>query len=154
MRDVRCVMNKRWERWRRPGREGTGDGRTMDSGWTLVEMMVVISLVVIMAGIAVISYGTATTRSREAVLMEDLFRMRDAIDQYYADRNEYPASLDMLVSEGYIRAIPDDPFTNSNTSWQTTLAEYDPSDPLSQGIYDVRSGAEGLAIDGSPYAEW
>jgi len=117
-------------------------------------MMIVISLVVIMAGIAMISYGTATTRSREAVLKEDLFRMRDAIDQYYADRSEYPASLDSLVSEGYIRAVPEDPFTGSSTTWQTTLADYDASNPLSQGIYDVRSGSEGLAIDGSPYAEW
>ena len=117
-------------------------------------MLIVISLVMIMAGIATISYGTAVTRSREAVLKEDLFRMRDAIDQYFADRVEYPASLDMLVSEGYLRALPEDPFTNSSTSWQATMADYDPSNPLSQGIYDVRSGSASLAIDGSPYAEW
>ena len=125
-----------------------------DSGWTLVEMLIVISLVVIMAGIATISYSSAIKRSREAVLKEDLFRMRDAIDQYFADRTEYPASLDMLVGEGYLRTIPDDPFTDSSTTWQTILADYDQRNPLSQGIYDVRSGAEGLAIDGSPYAEW
>ena len=125
-----------------------------ESGWTLVEMLIVISLVVIMAGIATISYSTAVTRSREAVLKEDLFRMRDAIDQYFADRSEYPVSLDTLVSEQYLRSIPDDPFTASNTTWQTIMAEYDPSNPLSQGIYDVRSGAGGLGIDGSPYAEW
>ena len=125
-----------------------------ESGWTLVEMLIVISLVVIMAGIATISYTTAITRSREAVLKEDLFRMRDAIDQYFADRTEYPASLDMLVSEGYLRTIPDDPFTDSSATWQTITADYDPSNPLTQGIYDVRSGAESLAIDGSPYAEW
>ncbi len=119
-----------------------------------MEMLIVITLVVIMAGIATISYGTAITRSREAVLKEDLFRMRDAIDQYFADRTEYPASLDMLVTERYLRTIPDDPFTNSSTTWQTVMADYDPGNPFSQGIYDVRSGAEGLAIDGSPYAEW
>ena len=117
-------------------------------------MTVVVALVVIMASIAMISYGTAVTRSREAVLKEDLFRMRDAIDQYYADRTEYPASIDMLVSEGYLRTIPDDPFTQSNSTWQTITADYDPSNPLSQGIYDVRSGAAGLAIDGSAYADW
>ena len=117
-------------------------------------MLIVISLVVIMAGISVISYSTAVTRSREAVLKEDLFRMRDAIDQYFADRNEYPASLDALVSEGYLRSIPDDPFTESNATWQSIMADYDPSNPLGQGIYDVRSGSQGLAIDGSPYAEW
>ena len=128
--------------------------RRCEPGWTLVEMLVVISLVMIMAGIATISYGTAVTRSREAVLKEDLFRMRDAIDQYFADRTQYPASLDMLVSEGYLRALPEDPFTASSTSWQATMADYDPSNPLSQGIYDVRSGSASLAIDGSPYAEW
>ena len=129
-------------------------GWRSEPGWTLVEMMVVISLAVIMAGIATISYGTAVTRSREAVLKEDLFRMRDAIDQYFADRTEYPASLDMLVSEGYLRALPEDPFTASSATWQATLADYDPSNPLSQGIYDVRSGSTALAIDGSLYAEW
>jgi general secretion pathway protein G len=116
--------------------------------------MVVISLMAVLAGIATVSYGTATTLSREAVLKEDLFRMRDAIDQYFADRTEYPESLDVLVTEQYLRAIPGDPFTSSSTTWQTVLADYDPANPLSQGIYDVRSGAEGLAIDGSLYAEW
>ena len=142
------------------GRRRTSDAHTAgrewgsDAGWTIVELMVVISLMAVLAGIATVSYGTAITRSREAVLKEDLFRMRDAIDQYFADRTEYPASLDALVTEQYIRTIPDDPFTNSNTTWQVVTADYDPANPLSQGIYDVRSGADGLAIDGSPYAEW
>jgi len=127
---------------------------TPEAGWTLVEMLIVITLVVTMASLATISYGTAITRSREAVLKEDLFRLRDAIDQYFADRSEYPASLGMLVSEQYLRSVPEDPFTASNTTWQTIMAEFDPSNPLAQGIYDVRSGAEGLAIDGSSYAEW
>ena len=141
--------------WRRTcDAHAAGPVRRSEFGWTLVEMLIVITLVVIMAGIATISYGTAITRSREAVLKEDLFRMRDAIDQYFADRTEYPASLDMLVTERYLRTIPDDPFTNSSTTWQTVMADYDPGNPLAQGIYDVRSGAEGLAIDGSPYAEW
>jgi general secretion pathway protein G len=128
--------------------------RSSESGWTLVELMIVISLMAVLAGIATIGYGTAQTRSREAVLKEDLFRMRDAIDQYFADRTEYPESLDALVTEQYLRTIPDDPFTSSSMTWQTVLADYDPANPLTQGIYDVRSGAEGLAIDGSPYAEW
>lgn len=119
-----------------------------------MELLVVISLISTLAGIAMISYGTAVTRSREAVLKEDLFRIRDAIDQYYADRNEYPAALENLVSEGYLRAIPPDPLTGSTGSWQPILAEYDPSNPVSQGVFDVRSGAEGLGIDGSAYAEW
>ncbi len=146
----RCVLG-----WHRTCDAHTaGPARSSECGFTLVEMLIVTMLVVIMAGLATIGYGTAVTRSREAVLKEDLFRMRDAIDQYFADRTEYPASLDMLVTEQYLRTIPDDPFTNSSTTWQTVMADYDPANPLSQGIYDVRSGAEGLAIDGSPYAEW
>ncbi len=129
-------------------------GRRSESGWTIIEMMVVISLMAVLAGIATVSYTAAIRRSKEAVLKEDLFRMRDAIDQYFADRSEFPGSLDTLVSAQYLRSIPDDPFTASSTTWQTILADYDPSNPLSQGIYDVRSGAEGLAIDGTPYAEW
>jgi len=128
--------------------------RRSESGWTLVEMLIVISLVVIMAGISVISYSSAVTRSREAVLKEDLFRMRDAIDQYFADRNEYPTSLDELVTQGYLRTIPDDPFTTSSTTWLPIPADFDQSNSLAQGIFDVRSGSERLAIDGSRYAEW
>ena len=128
-------------------------GRSSE-GWTLVEMLIVISLVVIMAGIALTSYGTAVLRSREAVLKEDLFRMRDAIDQYYADRDGYPAELQSLVSEGYLRGIPEDPFTRSTTTWQLVMAEYDPVNPLAQGIFDVRSGAVGLGIDGTAYVDW
>ena len=137
------------------GRRDTLDRRLgAEPGFTLAEMLIVVTLVVIMAGLATVGYSTAITRSREAVLKEDLFRLRDAIDQYFADRSEYPASLEALVSGQYLRSVPEDPFTASNTTWQTIMAEYDPSNPLSLGVYDVRSGAEGLAIDGSSYAEW
>ena len=80
--------------------------------------------------------------------------MRDAIDQYHADRNEYPPALESLVAQGYLRAIPEDPLTQSTVTWQVVLAEYDPANPLSQGVFDVRSGASGTGLDGSPYAEW
>ena len=136
-----------------PNSDAARRNRTQ-AGWTIVELLVVISLVSTLAGIAMIGYGTAVTRSREAVLKEDLFRIRDAIDQYYADKNEYPPLLDSLVGEGYLRAIPVDPFTQSATSWQPILAEYDPSNPLSQGVFDIRSGAQGQAVDGTVYAEW
>ena len=85
--------------------------RDGEDGWTLVEMLIVIGLVIILAGLATVGYGTAVTRSKEAVLKEDLFRMRDAIDQYFADRNEYPATLDSLVTDGYLRRIPEDPLS-------------------------------------------
>ena len=123
-------------------------------GWTLIELTIVISLITILAAISLASYRSAITRSQEAVLKEDLFRMRDAIDQYYADKNEYPATLDALASDGYLRTIPDDPFTRSAATWQTIPAEFDPNNPTAQGIFDVRSGSDSLALDGTPYAEW
>lgn len=124
------------------------------AGWTLIELVVVVSLMSVLAAVAMVGYGTAVTRAREAVLKEDLFRMRDAIDQYHADRSEYPPGLESLVSEGYLRAIPEDPFTRSTATWQVVLAEYDPANPLAQGVFDVRSGAAGTGLDGTAYAEW
>ena len=141
---------------RRPTPAGprTAPGSGSAAGWTLIELVVVVSLMSTLVAIAMVGYGTAVTRTREAVLKEDLFRMRDAIDQYYADRTEYPPALENLVSEGYLRAIPEDPFTRSTATWQVVLAEYDPADPLAQGVFDVRSGASGAGLDGTPYAEW
>jgi len=118
-------------------------------------MLVVISLVVVLAAIAMASYGTGVTRSKEAVLKEDLFRMRDAIDQFYADRGAYPPVLQDLVEGGYLRNLPVDPFTQSAASWQTVSSEFDPTAPTAlPGVFDVRSGAAGQAIDGTVYAEW
>ena len=128
--------------------------RRSAAGWTLIELVVVLSLMSVLAAVAMVGYGTAVTRAREAVLKEDLFRMRDAIDQYHADRNEYPPALDSLVGEGYLRAIPEDPFTRSTATWLVVPAEYDPADPLAQGVFDVRSGAAGTGLDGTAYAEW
>ena len=117
--------------------------------------MVVISLIVVLAGMAVVQYRNAIVLGKEAVLRTDLFRMKDAIDQYYADKGQYPASLDALVSDGYLRAIPKDPFTNSTDTWQTVPAEPDPNNPTAvSGVYDVKSGSDGIAIDGTKYAEW
>ncbi|MBI2833812.1 MAG: prepilin-type N-terminal cleavage/methylation domain-containing protein [Acidobacteria bacterium] len=124
-------------------------------GWTLIELLVVISLITVLAGIGIASYKTAIIRSQEAVLKEDLFQMRDAIDQYHADKNQYPADLQALVSEGYLRKIPEDPFTHSADTWQTVSAEPDPSNPNAQpGIFDVKSGSDQTALDSSKYADW
>ena len=128
--------------------------RRRRGGWTLIELTIVISLISILAAIALVGYRNALTRAREAVLQEDLFRMREAIDQHYADKGEYPASLDALVAAGYLRAVPEDPFTSSPDSWQTEAAEFDAANPFAQGIYDVRSGYEGTALDGTAYSEW
>ncbi|HJO37592.1 MAG: hypothetical protein QGF21_08260 [Vicinamibacterales bacterium] len=139
-------MTASW--WRGRCRSGAG-------GWTLVELLIVISLITLLAGISLASYRTAVVRSREAVLKEDLFRMRDAIDQYFADKSVYPPALDSLVADGYIRQVPEDPFTGSPATWQTVLAEPDFDNPTATlGVFDVKSGAEGMALDGTPYAEW
>lgn len=91
----------------------------------------------------------------EAVLREDLFRMRDAIDQYYADKNKYPSTLEALVSDGYLRALPEDPFTRSASTSQEIPAEPDASNPSAEpGVYNVKSGSDRVAMNGQPYNEW
>jgi general secretion pathway protein G len=124
-------------------------------GFTLIELLVVLTLITTLSAIGMAQYSRSITYAREATLKEDLFRMRDAIDQYYADKNQYPATLDALVSEGYLRRIPEDPFTKSADSWQTVPAEPDPSNPSAEvGIYDVKSGSDQTALDGRAYSEF
>lgn len=129
--------------------------RRRQAGFTLIELLVVISLISILAAMAVVQYRNSIQRTQEATLKTNLFRMRDAIDQYYADKGRYPASLDALVSEQYLRRIPEDPFTKSADTWQTVPAEPDPGNTSADpGIYDVKSGAQGQALDGSSFADW
>ena len=124
-------------------------------GFTLIELLVVLSLIVVLTTIGMVQYRNSQIFAKEAVLREDLFRMRDAIDQYYADKNQYPSTLDALVSEGYVRKLPEDPFTKNSTSWQTVPAEPDPNNPTAEpGVYDVKSGSDGTALDGSKYSDW
>jgi general secretion pathway protein G len=129
--------------------------RRRDAGFTLIELLVVISLIFLLAGLALVQYQKSVTRAKEAVLKEDLFRLRDAIDQFHADKNKYPASLDELVTEKYIRKVPADPMTGSIETWQTVMSEPDPLNPTAQpGIYDIKSGSEGTALDGTKYSDW
>ena len=126
-----------------------------ERGFTLIELMIVIALIAILAGVGLVQYKNSVTHASEATLKEDLFRMNDAIDQYYADKGKYPANLDALVSDGYLRKIPEDPITKSADTWQTTPADPDPSNPSGEpGIYAVKSGAQGTALDGSSYSDW
>jgi general secretion pathway protein G len=127
----------------------------VDRGFTLIELLVVLTLIIILSTIGMAQYQRSVTYAKEATLKEDLFRMRDAIDQYYADKNQYPSTLDALVSEGYLRKLPEDPFTKSTSTWQAVPAEPDPNNPTAEaGVYDVKSGADGTALDGTPYSEW
>ena len=129
--------------------------RRNDHGWTLVELLIVITLIMILASLALTQYRNSITSTKEAAMKSDLFLMRDAIDQYYADKGKYPESLQALVSENYLRTIPVDPFTRSADTWQTENADPDPgSVSASTGIYDVKSGFDGTALDGSRYADW
>jgi general secretion pathway protein G len=126
-----------------------------ESGFTIIELLVVVSIIIILATMGMTQYRQSVIYSRESVLKEDLFRLRDAIDQYYADKGQYPSTLDALVSDGYVRKIPDDPFTKSNSSWQTVPAEPDPNNPTAEaGVYDVKSGSDATALDGTKYSEW
>ena len=127
----------------------------MSAGFTMIELLVVMTLIVVLATMGMTQYRTSLIHAREATLKEDLFRMRDAIDQYYADKGQYPSTLDALVSDGYMRKIPDDPFTKSNSTWQSIPAEPDPNNPTAEpGVYDVKSGSDATAIDGTKYSEW
>jgi general secretion pathway protein G len=124
-------------------------------GFTMIELLVVVSLIIILAGIGMAQYRNAVTRSQEAVLKEDLYRLRDVIDQYYADRQKRPESLEVLVTEGYLREVPKDPFTGSAETWQLIQAEPDPANPADEpGIENVKSGSDRSALDGSKYSDW
>ncbi|HTH00232.1 MAG TPA: type II secretion system protein [Vicinamibacterales bacterium] len=124
-------------------------------GFTLIELLIVIALISILATMGVVQYRNSVQSAKEATLRTDLFRMRDAIDQYYADKAKYPASLDALVSDGYMRAIPEDPITKSADTWQTVPAEPEPGNTSSDpGIYNIKSGAPGTGLDGTSYSDW
>ena len=126
-----------------------------EKGFTLIELLIVIAIIGIIAGIAVAQLRTRPQAAKEAVLKENLYAMRDVIDQYFADKGKYPESLDTLVEEGYLRKIPVDPITNS-TDWETVQAEDTDQDDEDSGggIYDVKSGAAGTALDGTQYSDW
>ena len=125
------------------------------SGFTMIELMVVMSIIVILSTMALVQYRHSVLLAKESVLKDQLVKMRDAIDQYYADKTRYPATLDALVSDGYLRSLPKDPLTNSSSTWQAIPAEPDAANPTAEpGVYDVKSGADGSAMDGSRYADW
>lgn len=125
------------------------------AGFTLIEVLVVVALVVLLASMGMSQYRNSLQYGREAVLKEDLFRMRDAIDQYQADKGKYPATIEDLVTDGYLREVPKDPITNSADTWQAVPAEPDLQNPSAEpGVFDIKSGADGTALDGTAYADW
>ena len=117
-------------------------------GFTLLELMIVVSIVGILATLAIPSYHVSVVKAKEAALQQDLSTLRDVLDQHRADQGKYPPSLQVLVSAGYMRAIPKDPFTGSATTWQEM------TDPVEGGVVDVFSGAEFVGTNGTPYNRW
>jgi general secretion pathway protein G len=124
-------------------------------GFTLIELIIVMTIIAILASIAIPSYMGSIKSAKEAVLKEDLHVMRNAIDSYTMDKGKAPQSLDDLVQTGYLKSIPTDPMTHSNETWVTntddTLQSIDQSEP---GIDDVHSGSQENGSDSQPYTSW
>ena len=129
--------------------------RRYQNGFTLIEMMIVIAIIAILLSVAAPIYSTHLRRANEAALKEDLFNMRQAIDQYSQDKLKAPQALQDLVASGYLRVLPKDPFTNSDSTWQAVqedvLTSIDQKEP---GISDVKSGSNLIGSDGTAYSTW
>lgn len=121
-----------------------------EAAFTLIELLVVLAIVATLLMLAVPRYFSSLDRSKEAVLKENLYQMRDAIGKYYADKGRYPESVEALAAEKYLRRVPVDPITDSAATWVAVP----PEDPQKSGVYDVRSGAPGAAGNGTAYGEW
>ncbi len=119
-------------------------------GFTLIELLVVLAIVSTLLTLAVPRYFSSVQRSKEVVMRENLWIMRDALDKYFGDSGRYPDQLQDLATKKYLRAIPIDPLTETATSWRVIP----PDDPEKGGVYDVKSGAEGSDTGGSSYSEW
>lgn len=126
-----------------------------ERGFSLLELIVVMAILGILVVYALPAYQDATQRAREAVLKEDLHHMREALEEYMTDHGAYPERLDALVEAGYLREIPVDPITGSADTWEVEYAPWQMVDQgQPSGIWDVYSGAEGVGLNGEPYAEW
>jgi general secretion pathway protein G len=136
----------------------TGSGprlRRREFGFTMVELMIVMAIIVILVSIAIPQYQKSIIRAKESVLKNNLFTLRQVIDEYTYDKKKAPQSLNDLVAGNYLREIPIDPMTGSNDTWHTinedALQSVDQTEP---GIFDVKSGSDKTGLDGTPYADW
>ena len=129
-------------------------GRRDQAGFTLIELITVVGIVAILAAIALPNYRVAIIQAREAVLKENLFQLRDMIDQYYFDKGQYPSTLESLVEDSYLRKLPEEPITRA-PDWLEVFSDPDPDRPGEPpGVFDVHSASEMLSLTGTPYSEW
>jgi general secretion pathway protein G len=116
--------------------------------------MIVVAIASILVTLAIPSFQLSSIKAKEAALKQNLFTVRAVLDQFYADRGAYPSSLEALVEGQYLRQIPVDPFTKSSTTWQAIYEETSENDDSEPGVYDLHSGSEETALNGTPYKEW
>lgn len=131
----------------------TGNAKETPTGYTLLELMIVVAIAGILVTLAVPSFQRSVIKAREATLKQNLATMRTVLDQHYADQGIYPQSLEALVEAGYLRHIPTDPFTKTADSWRLVFEE-NAGDDEAGGVFDVHSGSDETAADGTVYSEW
>jgi len=139
----------------RIGRTGACPRRAALRGFTFVELMVVVTIIVILVTMAIPIYSRVILRAKEAVLSNNLTTLRTVIDNYTYDKQKAPQSLEDLVNEGYLKRVPDDPMTGNNSSWKVVMEDAAQSVNQSEpGIFDVKSGSDKMGSNGTPYSEW
>jgi general secretion pathway protein G len=156
--DLGGLLTKRSKglRTNNKGQTTTDHGpRTSLQGFTLLELMIALSVVLILASFAIPAYYLAIQRAREAVLRQDLYTLRSLVDEFTVDKQRPPASLQDLVEGGYLRGgIPVDPITGSSESWRVDVEDVPGPDQTQPGVVDVHSGSDDTALDGTPYSSW